>query len=324
QAGGGPAERVRYPTLAARHIAPGVWVGRNHSIHPTVKLAAPVYIGDHSWIGREVELGAATVIGDSVVIDDEATVGRSTILSGTYVGRLVNVQSKIVTPDTISDPHAGATTRVVDPFLISRVGAATEGRGPMRRMASAALTLTLIALLSPLWLLAALIALLGTGGRPMAREPRVGQRVGGVGGNLRTFQLIRFRTRRADGSHAPGGRLLERWGLHRLPELLNVLQGDMGLVGVKPLSPEDAARLTEEWHQRRHEAPAGLTGLWYLQTEPDSELDTVIVTDVYYTATRNWRGDLVLLLRTPGAWLRRRRSPAERPVLVQADNVGSM
>lgn len=320
---GGPAERVRFPSLDARHIAPGIWVGRNPSIHPTARLAAPVYIGDHSWIGREVELGAGTVIGDSVVIDDEATVSGSTIISGTYVGQLVNVQDKIVTPDTISDPRAEATTRIVDPFLIARVGAAAEGRGPLRRMASIVLTIALMALLSPLFVLAWLIATLGTGGQPLTREPRVGQRVGGVGGSPRTFQLLRFRTRRADGSHVPGGRLLERWGLHRLPELLNVLQGDMGLVGVKPLRPDEAARLTEEWHQRRHEAPAGITGLWYLQTDPDSDLDTVIVTDVYYTATRNWRGDLLLLLRTPGAWLRR-RSPSERPAIVPSEGVESV
>jgi NDP-sugar pyrophosphorylase family protein len=320
----GPAERVRYPSLEARNIAPGVWVGRDHSIHPSVKIAAPVYIGNNSWIGREVELGVGTVIGDGVVIDDEATVSGSTILSSTYVGRLVNVEDKVVTADSISDPSASATTRIVDPFLIARVGAAAEGRSPGRRLMSSVATMGLIILLSPFFLLAGLIALVGNGGRILVRYPRVGQRVGSINSSPRTFQLIQFRTRRNNGSFALGGRMLERWELNRLPELLNVLRGDMGLVGVKPLSPEDAAKLTEEWHQRRHEVPAGVTGLWYLQTEPDSDLDTVIVTDVYYTATRNWRGDMLLLLRTPGTWLRRHTGQSERPYLVKADNVGSM
>lgn len=321
---GGPSERVRYPSLEARYVGPGIWVGRDHSIHPSVKLAAPVYIGDNSWIGREVELGCGTVIGDGVVIDDEATISGSTILSGTYVGRLVNVEDKVVTSDSISDPQGGETTRIVDPFLISRVGAMSEGRSLGRRLVSALITLTLIVSLSPLYLLAGLIALLGTGGKMLVGEPAVGQRVGSVGGSQRTFKLIHFRTRRPDGTFSPGGRLLERWELHRLPELVNVLRGDLGLVGVKPLRPDEVARLTEEWHQRRHEAPAGFTGLWYLQTEPDSDLDTVIVTDVYYTATRNWRGDMLLLLRTPGAWLRHSTSRSEGSYLVKANNVGSM
>lgn len=158
----------------------------------------------------------------------------------------------------------------------------------------------------------------------LVREPRIGQRVGGGSGSLRSFQIVRFRTRRDDGSFMPGGRLVERWGLHRLPELFNVLGGDMGLVGVKPLRPEDAAKLTEEWHQRRHEVPAGLTGLWYLQTDAESELDTIIVTDVYYSATRSWRGDVLILLRTPGAWLRHLGGRPERHDLVQADKIVSM
>jgi lipopolysaccharide/colanic/teichoic acid biosynthesis glycosyltransferase len=151
----------------------------------------------------------------------------------------------------------------------------------------------------------------------------VGQRIGGVTGSLWRFQMMRFRTRRAKGSFFVGGRLLEQLELQRLPELLNVLRGEMGLIGVKPLTPEETEQLTEEWHQRRHEAPAGFTGLWYLQTDATSELDTVIVTDVYYTATRSWRSDIVLLLRTPGTWLRRCLTHGDRSYVLKAD-IGSM
>lgn len=324
QASGGPAARLRFPSLEARPIAPGIWVGRDHSIHPTVKLAAPVHIGHNNWIGREVELASGTVLGSNVVIDDEATVNRSTVLSNVYVGRLVRIEHKIVAADSISDPATGATTRVVDPFLIARVGAAAEGRSPLRRLVSGAVALGLIVALSPCLLLVGLLTTLVTGGRMFVREPRVGQRAGGTSTSLITFQVTRFRTRRGDGSFVPFGHLLERWELHRLPELFHVLSGDLALVGVKPLRPDEAARLTEEWHQRRHDAPAGLTGLWYLQTDILSELDTVIVTDVYYAATRSLRGDMLILLQTPGAWLRKRHRPGESASLVQADNVGSM
>lgn len=324
QATGGPCERVRFPSLEARPVAPGIWVGRDHSIHPTMKLAAPVHIGHSCWIGREVELGAGTVLGSNVVIDDEATVSNSSVLSNTYVGRLVHIENKVVAANTICDADTGETSRIVDPFLISRLGASAEGRSPLRRTASRVVAVCLIALLSPLFLIAGLIALLGTGGQPLSRSPRVGERLGSVTGSLRIFQLINFRTRRADGTYTPGGRLLEQLELNRLPELFNVLSGDMDLVGVKPLPPAEAERLTEEWHQQRHEAPAGLTGLWYLQTDGDSDLDTVMVTDVHYTATRSWRGDMLLLLRTPGAWWRHRSSKVQQTYMVEVDNVGSM
>jgi lipopolysaccharide/colanic/teichoic acid biosynthesis glycosyltransferase len=260
------------------------------------------------------------------VIDDEATLSSSTVLSNTYIGRLVRVEQRVVAPGTLSDAATGETIRVVDPFLVGGVGGMREGRTPIRRAVSFVATLVLVVLLSPLMLLLGLIALLTTGG-VLVRLPRIGQRMGEAG-ELKRFELLRFRTRRADGQPAPLGRLLERWELHRLAELLTVLGGNLALVGVKPLQPEEAMLLTEEWHQRRHERPAGFTGLWFVQTDQGSDLDTVIVADVYYTAMRNWRGDALLLLRTPGAWFRRalnaRDGQSEREYFLQPDKVQSL
>lgn len=323
---GGPSATVRFPSLEARQVAPGVWVGRDHSIHPSVQIAPPLYIGANSWIGREVELGPNSVIGADVVIDDEATVSGSTVLNNTYVGRLVRVEQRIVAPGILSDIETGETTRVVDPFLVSHVGGTRTNRTPIRRVASFLLTVSLLLLLSPALLALAIIAGVTTGS-VFTRLPRVGQRLA-ESGELKRFQLLRFRTRRADGQLAPLGRFMERWELNRLAELLTVLRGDLALVGVKPLRWEEVAQLTEEWHQRRHERPAGFTGLWYVQTEQSSDLDSVIVTDVYYTATRSWRGDLMLLLRSPAAWMRRALvgtdEQSEREYQLQADNVQSM
>jgi NDP-sugar pyrophosphorylase family protein len=323
----GPAATVRYPALTSRQIVPGVWVGLNHSIHPSVKIAPPVYIGENTYIGHEVELGAGTVVGSNVVIDDEATVSGSTIISGTYVGQLVKVLGRIVSPYNISDPESGETTAVVDPFLLTKVGARLEGPSRLLRTLNSAVALGTLVLLSPLLLLLFLISLMGNLGRPIARSPRVGQRITRADGtpDLYSFDLLSFRTRRPSGGHALAGRWMERWELDRLPELINVLRGDMALVGVKPLRPDEAALLTEEWHEKRHDTVAGFTGLWYQQTEPDSDLDTVIIADVYYTATRTWAGDILLFLRTPSIWARRnaRRSTTSEP-LVHADNVGSM
>jgi NDP-sugar pyrophosphorylase family protein len=320
----GPAATVRYPSLSSRQIAPGVWVGLHDSIHPTVKIAAPVYIGENSYIGREVELGTGTVICSNVVIDDEATIRRSTILSETYVGQLLNIVDRIVSPTSISDPESGETTAVVDPFLLSRVGAQSDEPSQLVRVLSGMVAIFLLVIASPLLLLLWLLAMIGSGGQPLTRSPRLGHRII-QDGSLYRFNLLSFQTRRQNGGYILGGRWMERWELNRLPELFNVLRGDLALVGVKPLRPEDVAYLSEDWHQKRHDFPAGLTGLWYQQTEPNSDLDTVIIADIYYVATRTWRSDLLLFLRTPAIWARRnaRRSPAHE-TLVHADNVESM
>ncbi len=298
---------VRFPSIEAPQIAPGIWGGRNHAIHPSAKLTPPIYVGSNSWVGREVELGPLAVIGANVMVDDEATVVQSTVLDNTYLGRLVYARRRILNADTISDPQEDVTVRVVDPFLLGPIGATTNARGVFRRLGSVLAALLLIIVLSPLLVLLGVLASFGSAGRPITRSPRVGQRLPGQS-EPHTFQLLQFQTRQPGGAYTPFGRLLEYWALQHLPALFNVLVGDMALVGVKPLRPDEYASLREAWHQRRHESPAGFTGLWFLRTNGNSDLDTVIVTDVYYTATQSWYNDLRILLSTPGAWLRRCRN----------------
>jgi lipopolysaccharide/colanic/teichoic acid biosynthesis glycosyltransferase len=96
--------------------------------------------------------------------------------------------------------------------------------------------------------------------------------------------------------------------LHRLPEIWNLVKGDLQLVGVKPLSPEEIGRLNEQWHRPRNEQRPGLTGLWYINTRQDSDLDEFVVADIYYMATQNWREELKILSQTPVSWFKRIRS----------------
>jgi lipopolysaccharide/colanic/teichoic acid biosynthesis glycosyltransferase len=126
---------------------------------------------------------------------------------------------------------------------------------------------------------------------------------------VETVYLPNFATRR-QGRLTALGRWLERWELCRLPELWSVLKGELALVGVKPLSAEEASGLTENWQQTRQGYREGFTGLWYVQTGRGDELDDVLIADAYYAATRNWQQDMTLLLRTPVAWWQRTRVKA--------------
>jgi lipopolysaccharide/colanic/teichoic acid biosynthesis glycosyltransferase len=175
---------------------------------------------------------------------------------------------------------------------------------------------TLILLLAtlPLTLLIALAVIITSGGRVFASSPRVGRAVGMESNQsaVRTFDLLAFRILGSDGTISRVGRWLHCWELDRIPELWNVLRGDLELVGVKPLLPEEAAALSEEWHQKRYECPSGFTGLWYIQTGAGSNMDEILVADVYYAATHNWRDDLRLFWRTPVAWQNHRRAQRQQ------------
>ncbi len=303
--------RIRFPALEAPQIAPGVWAGKNNAIHPNVKIAPPVYIGDRCQVGSEVELGPGAVLGSNVIVDDGATIHSATILDNTYVGRLVNLDQRIVSKATVVDTRTSEVAQVVDRFLLADNSASFAG-APLARAANIAASLALLLATLPVSIVAGLLALLASGRlvrkTPLAR-PRPDTDAAGADARSkpRAASLITFETCRAGGSQTALGRWLSRWELDRLPLLWNVLGGQLSLVGVKPLTPEEAALVTEDWQKRRFACAPGFTGLWYIQTGPGSALDEALVADAYYAATRHWREDVSLVWKTPRAWMRRAR-----------------
>lgn len=308
---------VRYPAITRRSIVPGVWVGRNHFIHPTARLLPPVYIGDNCRIGQNVEIGPMTVLGDNVIIDDEATVRQSSILEQTYVGRMVDITDRLVNQTTIIEPETGQSIQVVDAFLLAAAAPAGSWGGRFHRVLDRLGALLLFLMLLPLLLLLLPLVWLASGGALFQRETHSGRRATRREGDpaaadIETFDLLMFRTTRRDGTVNAVGRWLRRWELDRLPELVNVCIGDLALVGVKPLRPTEVDLVQAEWYQKRFECPAGFTGLWYIQTDPSSDLEEIVIADTFFAATRTWRSEIGILLRTPVAWLRRGRSSRRR------------
>ncbi len=297
---------LKYLTIEGKRISEGVWAGRNIAVHPSVSVAPRVYLNDNCMIDKGVQIGPDVVIGRGVIIDQDATIQDALILDHTYVGRLLNVQSKIVAKNLVIDFLSGEHVLLKDESML---GATSEEHVDLgiRRWLSAALALCLTVLFFPLGLIIAL--LLGLSGSDvltrkgkshtdMRRLVQQDERA------IRKFRLLQFQTHRKDGTVTWIGSLLEATQLYRLPELINVMKGDLAFVGVKPLAPEDVEKLTEEWQRVRFGVPAGMTGLWYLQTDEDALFEQVLITDAYYTATRNFAGDMRILWQTPGAWWR--------------------
>jgi lipopolysaccharide/colanic/teichoic acid biosynthesis glycosyltransferase len=93
------------------------------------------------------------------------------------------------------------------------------------------------------------------------------------------------------------GRLLRRSSLDELPQLWNVLSGEMSLVGPRPALPEEVA-LYEPWHRRRLEVMPGLTGLWQVLGRSNTTFDEMVQLDIYYAENWSVNTDLRILLRT--------------------------
>jgi lipopolysaccharide/colanic/teichoic acid biosynthesis glycosyltransferase len=101
------------------------------------------------------------------------------------------------------------------------------------------------------------------------------------------------------------GRLIRRLSLDELPQLLNVLQGNMSLVGPRPALPREVALYHQDVHRRLDVRP-GLTGLWQVSGRSDLSWDDTVRLDLYYVDNWSLLQDLMILTRTVGAVLNSR------------------
>ncbi len=183
------------------------------------------------------------------------------------------------------------------------------GRDLAKRCIDIAGSLVGLVATAPLWLAGALAVRVTMGAPVLYRDRRPGR-----GG--RPFTMFKLRTMReptpgearlaSDGARlTPVGRFLRASSIDELPELFNVLRGDMSLVGPRPLLMQYLERYTPE-QARRHEVRPGLTG--WAQVNGRNALDWPerLALDVWYVDHRSLRLDLEILLRTVGTVLGRR------------------
>jgi lipopolysaccharide/colanic/teichoic acid biosynthesis glycosyltransferase len=144
--------------------------------------------------------------------------------------------------------------------------------------------------------------------------------------DARPFEILKFRTM-LDATDERGeplpdehrltqfGTFLRSTSLDELPELWNVLRGDMSLVGPRPLLVEYIPRYTPR-QARRHEVRPGLTGWAQVNGRNAPDWDARLEMDVWYVENRSWWLDLRILARTVSAVLRREGIAAEGHVTV--------
>jgi len=187
-------------------------------------------------------------------------------------------------------------------------------RQVLKRMVDILFSLTVLIVISPLLGLIALIIKMDSDGPVFFGQERVGK-------NGRIFTLYKFRSMTQDAeiqrdliqdlNEADGplfkikddprltgaGRWLRRFSLDELPQLYNVLRGDMSLVGPRPALAEEVEKY-QPWHRRRLEIAPGITGLWQVSGRSDLPFDEMALLDIYYAERWNPALDFKILLRT--------------------------
>jgi exopolysaccharide biosynthesis polyprenyl glycosylphosphotransferase len=184
------------------------------------------------------------------------------------------------------------------------------------------LALSLLLLLSPVWLVIAVVVKLTDRGPVLFAQERVGL-------NGKTFRIWKFRSMyvgaeerldelaarnekddvlfkmRRDPRVTPVGRLLRRLSLDEVPQLWNVVTGDMSLVGPRPPLPTEVARYESDVRRRLLVKP-GLTGLWQVSGRSDLTWEESVRLDLHYVENWSVALDAMILWKTLGAVLRGR------------------
>jgi lipopolysaccharide/colanic/teichoic acid biosynthesis glycosyltransferase len=94
------------------------------------------------------------------------------------------------------------------------------------------------------------------------------------------------------------GRFIRRTSIDELPQLVNVLRGEMSLVGPRPLIPQESSHLAEDWQFRRLDLRPGITGLWQISGRSDVSFHDMVRLDYQYVAGWSVARDLEILLAT--------------------------
>lgn len=173
----------------------------------------------------------------------------------------------------------------------------------MKRLIDVLVSAILLALLSPVLLVAAVLVKLTSPGPVFFRQPRGGK-------DCKPFESIKFRTMRAEHVHDPReivplahsgitplGRVLRRAKIDELPQLFSVLRGDMSLVGPRPTIMDQVERY-DAFQRRRQEVRPGVTGLAQVNSSPLRSWDERIKYDVYYVDHVTLLMDLGILAKT--------------------------
>jgi exopolysaccharide biosynthesis polyprenyl glycosylphosphotransferase len=247
------------------------------------------------------------VASSAVNVDEMRFISKVASRAGADLRITANLPMVLSTRLTVQ-PIGGVMALALRPVRLS------GGQALAKRTFDIVLSFTALLVLLPLFLLTVAVIKATSPGPIFYRQQRVGR-------HGRPFTLLKFRTMMVgaeallhtlrDKNEADGplfkirndpritdvGRWLRRWSLDELPQLLNVLKGDMSLVGPRPPLPHEVKEY-EDWHFERLEVRPGLTGLWQVSGRSDLPFDDGVRLDLFYVENWSLAYDMFILLKT--------------------------
>ncbi|MBI4839100.1 MAG: exopolysaccharide biosynthesis polyprenyl glycosylphosphotransferase [Nitrospirae bacterium] len=326
-------------------VAEKVWLGKNVKISPSAYLLGPLVIGDGCTINDWTQVIGPAVIGSGCHISEGALIRESIVWDKTEIASMAKIEYSIIgegssIPDNfcIKNMIALNGLKIGDTNLFNSDRSVTgtidlteakltatlkhKSYEIFKRAVDFLLSVLCLVLALPLFLLIALLIKLDSSGRVFYTQKRCGK-------NGKLFGMIKFRTmienaeklqsKLASKNEIDGpmfklsddprvtrvGKILRSTSLDELPQLLNVLKGEMSLVGPRPLIM-DEMKFSPSWRDTRLRVKPGITGLWQIQGRSEMPFHEWIRYDVYYIRNQSLWLDIKILFKTALVVLKKR------------------
>jgi lipopolysaccharide/colanic/teichoic acid biosynthesis glycosyltransferase/dTDP-glucose pyrophosphorylase len=324
-------------------IAERVWAGKNVTISPEAYLLGPVIIGDNCEIKAWAQIIGPTVIVNRCRVSEGVVIRESILWNDISLAKGSRIEYSVLSeksdvPNNFSIKNTILVNKlhiedvrlipsdfnikgIINLSDITSVTTRQKAFRTMKRAMDIVLSLSGIIFLLPVFLLVALAVKIDSPGPVFYRQKRCG-----IYG--RVFNMIKFRTMVADaeklqeelrsqkGTDGPMfkmiddpritrlGRFLRKTSIDELPQLFNVLRGEMSIVGPRPLIM-DEMKFSPSWRDTRLKIKPGITGLWQVQGRSEAPFHDWIRYDIYYVQNESFLLDIQILLKTLKVVLKR-------------------
>lgn len=284
--------------IGAKEVEDGIWLSRNVSLHPTVKLSAPVYIGEDCRIERGGELGPYAVVEHDSILESGCTVRESVVFPRSYVGEALELNEVLVDRNRLINVRLGAVVAIADEFILGEMSAGFI-KSPLFGLSLRCTGMALLLLSAPLLALTALILRLFRRGPVLFKKEAVRLPASTDESLWQTFEQWSFynpeevHLQAAKQEHLTGFR---HFLLAFLPGLINVVKGELRFVGVASRTRGEILDLNDDWRALYLRTKAGLITEAFVQYGAKPTEDELYAAQAFYSAKSGFIYDLKLAM----------------------------
>jgi len=269
----------------AKEVEKGVWISRGVALHPNVKIIPPVFIGDFCQILEGARIGPNSVIEKHCLIDHNSQIEESLICRHSYIGEGLSLQNSIVDRNLLVNLSLKTAVPIQDDFILSEIKSFDLHLRVLNGIKRAG-ALFLFLFFSPVYLYLRLTTRL--------TQKRVLKLPAPLQKELwKTYTLRKFKAKSS----------FQRF-FERLPQLLNIISGEMDFIGVSPHEPQNVEKLPSDWKKLYLSTKTGLITLASLDYGKNPTEDERYASEAYYAVRMGLGQDLKILLR----WLKQKWS----------------